>query len=75
MLVERRFEARVAALCFTALGTSVLSAWGVGAFAPDHVQTAAGVGLALPFAAMAVASVRRRWSARLHHGEPSRSRA
>jgi methyl coenzyme M reductase beta subunit len=67
-----RVEARIAAVCFSALGASILSAWAVGSFAPGHAQTAAGVGLAFPLVAAALTRLRRR---RYATARPARSHA
>jgi hypothetical protein len=59
MPFKSHVEARILAVCFSALGTSILSAWVVGAFAPGHAAAAAAVGLASPLAAAGMARLRR----------------
>jgi hypothetical protein len=60
MPYQSHVEARTAAVCFSALGAAILSAWIVGSFAPEHAQAAAFVGLAFPLAAAAMARLRNR---------------
>ncbi|HYG68137.1 MAG TPA: hypothetical protein VD838_10775 [Anaeromyxobacteraceae bacterium] len=69
-------ETRVAAVCFSALGASILSAWAVGAFAPARAPLAAGVGLVAPLAAVGIGALRRRRSAsRQGTARPARTHA